>query len=71
MLGEHDALKKRVINSLSAVGRDVRLSFPMSASAMELLVTHGTAWEITGKSRNRVFAYSQYLSILNEGTEAS
>jgi len=26
--------------------------------------------EITGKRRNRVFAYQAYLDILNEGTEA-
>lgn len=25
--------------------------------------------EITGKARNRVFAYKRYLTILNEGTE--
>lgn len=26
-------------------------------------------YEITGRKRERVFAYSQYLVILNEGTE--
>lgn len=25
--------------------------------------------EITGQQRNRVFAYQNYMSILNEGTE--
>jgi hypothetical protein len=28
-----------------------------------------TIRELTGKQRNRVFAYDRYLAILNEGTE--
>ena len=38
---------------------------------MKLLVKRGIAREITGKRRNRLFVYDQYLSILNEGTEKS
>ena len=66
----HDALKSRVILSLPAASRDTKLSFQTAASAIELLVTHGIAREITGKRRNRLFVYDRYLSILNEGTEA-
>ena len=66
----HDALKSRPILSLPAARRDTKLSFQAAASAMELLVTHGIAREITGKRRNRLFVYDRYLSILNEGTEA-
>ncbi len=29
----------------------------------------GIAREITGKKRNRIFAYDRYLTILSEGTE--
>ncbi len=39
------------------------------ASAMELLLEHGIAREITGKSRNRLFVYDQYLAVINQGTE--
>ena len=67
----HDALKSRPILSLPAARRDTKLSFQTAASAIELLVTHGIAREITGKRRNRLFVYDRYLSILNEGTEAS
>ena len=66
----HDALKSRPILSLPAARRDTKLSFQTAASAIELLVTHGIAREITGKRRNRLFVYDRYLSILNEGTEA-
>ncbi len=37
---------------------------------MKLLAQHGIAREITGKRRDRLFVYEQYLSILKEGTEA-
>ena len=35
-----------------------------------VLVGLGIARELTGRRRNRVFAYDRYLAILNEGTEA-
>jgi hypothetical protein len=36
---------------------------------MDLLVDLGIARELTGKRRNRVYAYDAYLSALAEGTE--
>lgn len=36
---------------------------------MERLVNHGIAREITGKRRDRLFVYDQYLAVLNEGTD--
>ena len=66
----HDALKSRPILSLPVACRDTELTFHTVASAMGLLVRQGIAREITGKRRDRLFVYDQYLSILNEGTEA-
>ena len=66
----HDALKSQPILSLPAARRKTNLSFQAASSAMDLLATHGIAREITGKRRGRLFVYDQYLSILNEGTEA-
>ena len=66
----HDALQSRPLLSLRAARRETGLSFQAAASAMELLVTHGIAREITGKRRGRLFVYDRYLAILNEGTEA-
>ena len=65
----HDALKSQPILSLSAACRNTGLSFPTASTAMEFLSRNGIAREITGKRRNRLFVYDQYLSILNEGTE--
>lgn len=37
---------------------------------MDLLVDLGIAREITGRRRNRLYAYDRYLAVLNEATEA-
>jgi Fic family protein len=66
----HDALKSRPVTTMQEVCTRSGLSFPAAASAMELLVELGIARELTGKRRNRVFAYDRYLAILSEGTEA-
>ena len=65
----YDLLKERPILSLSRASRDTKLSFPTTATAMQLLVRQGVAREITGRSRDRLFAHGQYLAILSEGTE--
>ncbi|MCU0292718.1 MAG: Fic family protein [Thermoanaerobaculaceae bacterium] len=67
----HEALKARPILSMSAVCRVSGLSFPAVSSAMGLLGELGVARELTGRRRNRLFVYTGYLSILNEGTEGS
>ncbi len=66
----HEVLKARPLLSLSEVHNRTTLSFPTASSAMELLAKHGIVREITGKRRDRLFVYEQYLSILDEGTEA-
>lgn len=65
----HEALKARPILSLPAVCERTALSFPAASSAMQLLVELDIARELTGKRRNRLFAYDRYLAILKEGTE--
>jgi len=65
----HAAMRERPILSLTAICERTGLSFPAASSAMQLLVEQGTARELTGRRRNRLFAYDQYLAILAEGTE--
>jgi len=45
------------------------LSFPAVSHAMAALAQLGIVREVTGQRRNRIFAYNEYLNILNEGTE--
>ena len=70
VLRVHDALKQRPLLSLTEAAARTTLSFPTAASAMQFLVERGIARELTGRSRNRLFVYDRYLSILAEGTEA-
>ena len=65
----HDALKARPVVSLPQVCIQASLSFPAASAAMQSLVEQGIARELTGRARNRKFAYDRYLSILQEGTE--
>lgn len=64
-----DAFKERPVASMQDVRRRSGLSFPATAAGMDLLCELGIARELTGRRRNRIFAYAAYLSILNEGTE--
>ena len=65
----HEALKERPVLPLAEVCKKTTLAFPTATRAMELLVEHGIAREITGKRRDRLFVYDRYLAILDEGTE--
>ena len=67
----HEALKEKPILSLRRAQERVGLSFTTVASAMEALVGLGIAREITGRRRDRIFMYDQYVSVLGEETEAS
>ena len=67
----HDALKARPILSMTDICGATGLSFPAVSSAMDLLVEMQIGRELTGKRRNRLFAYGRYLEILNKGTERS
>lgn len=65
----HAALMARPIQTLTSTVAHTNLSFATASSAMDLLVELDIARELTGKRRNRLFAYTRYLDVLNEGTE--
>ena len=65
----HGALQERPLVTMPEVQAKTSLSFPAVSAGMQLLSRLGIVKEITGKRRDRVFAYSKYLDILNEGTE--
>jgi Fic family protein len=65
----HELLQKRPLLSIPAATKELALSEPTVAKAMQHLVGLGIVREVTGKRRRRVFAYVRYLDILSEGTE--
>ena len=67
----HEALKARPLASLQDVRARTGISFPAASSAMGVLIDLSIARELTGKRRNRIFAYDRYLAILSEGTETT
>jgi Fic family protein len=64
-----EALRKQPLVSLNELCESTDLTFPTVAKAMDSLTELGIAREFTGRRRNRIFAYDNYLSILSEGTE--
>lgn len=62
-------LCERPLVTLSQICERTGLSFPSAANAMKTLGQLGIVREVTGQRRNRIFAYHDYLDILNEGTE--
>jgi Fic family protein len=63
------ALRQRPMLSLKQLCQNTAMTFPTASKAMQGLVDAGIARELTGQRRNRVFLYSAYLAILNEGGE--
>jgi Fic family protein len=64
----YDIFKTRPILNLQEASQKTDLSYPATGTGMDLLVESGIARELTGKRRNRIFAYDRYLAILGEGT---
>ena len=65
----HQFLQQKPIAGIPAVAKASGISAPTTAKSFRYLQDLGILQEITGKRRNRIFAYSDYLSILNRGTE--
>lgn len=64
-----EVLKARPVTSIQLAAARSGLSFPAVGSALTLLTELGVTCELTGRRRNRVFAYTKYLALLNKGTE--
>jgi len=69
VLHVHDAFRKRPLLNVNGAARLTELSFPTVSKAIDALIKLGIVRELTGRKRNRVFAYHEYMSTLLEGTE--
>ncbi len=69
MLRVHELLQRRPMVTIQSAAKDLKLSIPTVSSAIDSLIEVGIVHEITGKRRNRLFAYPSYLSQLDKGTE--
>ena len=62
-------LRRRPLVTIDGVAKAAGMTFPTAARAIDVLTGLHIARELTGKRRNRVFAYDGYLAILNEGAQ--
>lgn len=69
LLKVYGALRARPVAAINDIAARASVSYPTAARAIGILTGEGVARELTGRQRNRVYAYDRYLAILNEGTE--
>ena len=65
----HQYLQKNPFISISQVAEEVGMTAPAVSAAINRLQGLDILTEFTGRRRNRLFSYHQYLDILKEGTE--
>jgi Fic family protein len=65
----HQYLHARPAFNVTALARELGLSFPTVAAAASRMEALGILHEATGRSRGKVYFYTAYMDILNEGTE--
>ena len=64
----HQALVKFPVHSISSISKMTGLAFAGASAGVRFLEELRMVREITGKSRNRIYIYDEYMSVLNEGT---
>jgi len=63
------ALCHRPVRTIKDIQEATGLSYPAVSQSIEALRRLAIVDELTGRRRNRVFAYRRYLELLNEGME--
>lgn len=65
----HHFTRRNPVFTLAAVAESLKISFPTATSGIRTLEKLEIVKEVTGRDRDRVYTYSEYLAVLNEGTE--
>ena len=65
----HRMLSLRPLQSIKDMAKALELSYPPVSKSLEALENLGIVREITGRQRNRIYAYQTLLDILNEGAQ--
>ncbi len=65
----HQALRERPVRSIASISTDTGLGDVTASNAVRRLTDLGIVRELTGRKRGRVFAYGDYLDMMNEGAE--
>ncbi len=65
----HDVLQMRPLVRIRDVAQRGGIEIPTATKGLHTLAELGIVREITGFKRNRIYVYSRYLDVLNEGAE--
>lgn len=65
----HEYMQRKPVANIRGAAKVLKLSIPTVTGAFNHLVRIGVVEEVTGKRRDRLFAYSRYFNIVSEGTE--
>jgi len=63
----HELMQETPILSIQTVTEKLGISFPTAGSALQNLAGIGVVRETTGRQRGRIFAYPDYLAVLDRG----
>lgn len=69
VLRVHELLQKRPITTIQGASKELLMSIPTVGKALDLMASVGVVREATGRRRNRLFVYNDYLAVLDRGTE--
>ncbi|MFH1117397.1 MAG: Fic family protein [Pseudomonadota bacterium] len=69
VLRVHSYLQRKPVLEIPRASAEIGISQPTVTSALKKLEEIGVAREITGKARDRVYVYKEYIDILGEGTQ--
>jgi hypothetical protein len=62
----HEHAAQRIVITAGGTARQLKLSVPTVNAARGRLEAAGILREVTGRRRGRVFAYEEYLALLQE-----
>ena len=68
VLRVHSHLQKKPVLEIPKASAEIGISQPTVTSVLKRLEEIGVVKEITGKARDRIYVYKEYLDILGEGT---
>jgi Fic family protein len=65
----HEVMQRKPILSIAFAAGQTGLTHPTVTKALQNLEKLGVIRELTGRQRDRLFVYSDYVQLLNEGTQ--
>ena len=65
----HEVMRQRPIVTIALITKLCDTTVPTATNALRNLEKLGVVLEVTGKERGRIYAYTKYLEVLDEGTD--